>query len=47
MFATIWCWLLVNYGAEVALENLGVMALFVAFGLAAYALMHGRPDRSG
>lgn len=45
MFATIWCWLLINYGTEAALENLGVMALFVAFGLAAYAVMHGRPDR--
>ena len=45
MFATIWCWLLANYGAEVAFEYLGVVALFIAFGLAAYGLMHGRPDR--
>ena len=34
MFATIWFYLLFNYGPAVALENLGVMALFVAFGLA-------------
>ena len=45
MFATIWFYLLFNYGPVVALENLGVIALFVAFGLAAYMLMHGRPDR--
>ena len=45
MFATIWLWLLLNYGTDVAFDNLAIMALFVAFGLAAYALMHGRPDR--
>ena len=45
MFLTIWLWLLLNYGATVALENAAIMALFVAFGLAAYRLMHGRPAR--
>jgi adenylate cyclase len=45
MFATISLWLLLNYGPAVALENAWIMALFMAFGLAAYFLMHGRPDR--
>ena len=45
MFVTIWVYLLANYGRSVAVANLGILALFVAFGLAAYALMHGRPER--
>ena len=45
MFATIWLWLLLNYGPGVALDNAAIMGLFVGFGLAAYRLMHGRPDR--
>ena len=45
MFTIIWVWLLLNYGPDVAFDNLGVFSLFVAFGLAAYVLVHGRPDR--
>ena len=45
MFVTIWLWLLFNYGVDVALENAPIMAVFVGFGLAAYALMHGQPER--
>jgi adenylate cyclase len=45
MFATIGVWLFLNYGAEVLRQNLLPFALFIGFGLLAYALMHGRPDR--
>jgi adenylate cyclase len=45
MFVTIWVYLLANYGRSVAVANLGILALFVAFGLVAYALMHGRSER--
>ena len=45
MFATIWVWLLLYYGVAVALENLVPLGGFIALGLAALLLMHGRPRR--
>lgn len=45
MFVTIGAWLLVNYGPEVFWSNVPNLLLFVAFGLAAFWLMHGRPER--
>jgi adenylate cyclase len=45
LFAVIWLWLLVNYGRDVALENLPVLSLFVLVGLAAWGIAHGHPER--
>jgi adenylate cyclase len=45
MSAAILVWIYVNYGPAIAAENLAPITLFVLFGLAAYALVHGRPQR--
>jgi adenylate cyclase len=45
MFATILVWLLLYYGATVAVENALPLGAFIALGLAAFGLMHGRPRR--
>lgn len=45
MFVAIFLWLGFNYGWSIAADNALILAAFIANGVVAYALTHGRGDR--